>query len=79
MPKRGQTLKSGAHELIIKLQDYFERERQNGGPLVPVEQVQERVSQALGVSKRTITNINKEKFGSTGMEDIILRTPKKKR
>lgn len=79
MPKRGQTLKSGARELIIKLQDYFERERQNGGPLVPVEQVQERVSQALGVSKRTITNINKEKFGSTGMEDNILRTPKKKR
>ncbi|CAK1592770.1 unnamed protein product [Parnassius mnemosyne] len=54
MPKRGQTLKNGARELIIKLQDYFERERQNGGPLLPVEQVQERVSQALGVSKRTI-------------------------
>lgn len=37
------------------------------------------MSQALGVSKRTITNINKEKFGSSGMEDNILRAPKKKR
>lgn len=79
MPKRGQTLKSDFRELVIKLQDYFERENQNGGPLIPVAQVQERVAQALGISKRTVTNINKQKFGSSGSEDNVLQTPKKKR
>lgn len=79
MPKRGRTLNSQCRELVIKLQAYFERESQNGGPLLPVTQVKERVSQALGISTKTVYNINNEKFGASGSEENVLRTPKKKR
>ncbi|CAK1583365.1 unnamed protein product [Parnassius mnemosyne] len=79
MPKRGKTLNSQCRELVLKLQDYFERESQNGGPFIPVTQVKYRVSQALGIGAKTLYNINKEKFGASGSEDNVLRTPKKKR
>ncbi|KAJ8911803.1 hypothetical protein NQ315_014227 [Exocentrus adspersus] len=36
-----------AKELISNLIDYFEAERDNGGPLIPLAAVRERVSQAL--------------------------------
>lgn len=44
MPKQEQTLKSETRKLIIKLQNYFEREKLNGGPLVSINQVQENAS-----------------------------------
>jgi hypothetical protein len=72
-------LNSRCRELVIKLQAYFERASQNGGPLLPVTQVTERVSQALGISTKTVYNINNEKFGASGSEANVLRTPKKKR
>lgn len=74
-------VKSDSRELLIKLQGNVERERINGGPLIPVAQVQrvQGVAQAFGVSKRTVRNIIQEKFDPFGCEENILQTPKEKR
>ena len=37
----GRILKSQAQQLVLNLCDYFEMERRNGGPLLPVSSVQE--------------------------------------
>ncbi|KAL0829818.1 hypothetical protein ABMA28_003301 [Loxostege sticticalis] len=66
--KREKTLNSQSRELIIKLHNYFEREYQNGGPLIPINRVQDRVADALGISRQTVSKINKEKFGPSGSE-----------
>lgn len=36
----------------MKLHEYFERESQNDGLLLPVTQVQDRVADALGIGKK---------------------------
>lgn len=88
MPKRTKktVLKSESREFVIRLREYFERENQNGGPLLPLEQVCNRVADALGIGRATVARISKEKYGesSTEMEaedeeDILLSTPNKKR
>lgn len=66
-------------ELVIRLRDYFERERTHGGPLIPIERVIDRVAAALDIRKATVTRITKEKFGETGTEDKKLSTPKKRK
>ncbi|KAL0871010.1 hypothetical protein ABMA27_004824 [Loxostege sticticalis] len=75
--KRGKTLNSQSREPIIKLQNNFEREYQNGGPLTPINRVQDRVD-AIRISRQTVSKINKEKFGPSGNEENKLHTPRKK-
>lgn len=79
MPKRGRTINSRSREMVVKLTEYFERESVNGGPLLPVTQVQNRVAEALGIAQKTIRTILKEKYGPSGTEENVLRTPKKRR
>lgn len=81
MPKRAKktVLKSESREFVISLRDYFERECQNGGPLLPIEQVCKRVAAALGIGATTVSRISKEKFGESSMEDNRLSTPNKLR
>ncbi|CAG9134593.1 unnamed protein product [Plutella xylostella] len=79
MSKRGRTIQSQSRELIVKLHDYFERESLNGGPLVPVAQVHDRIIDALGIGTKTIRKVLKEKYGPSGSEDNVLRTPKKRK
>ncbi|XP_030039359.2 uncharacterized protein LOC115454785 [Manduca sexta] len=79
MSKRGKTLNSQSREQVVKLFEYFERESVNGGPLLPVSQPRDRVAEALGIGKRTVTQILKEKHGSSGTEENTLSTPKKRK
>lgn len=81
MPKTSQKtiLDSQSRELVIRLRDYFERERTNGGPLISIDRVVDRVAAALDIGRNTVSRITKEKFGETGMEDNKLTTPSKKR
>lgn len=53
----GKQLNSQSQELVLKLLHYFEMEKENGGPLVPINCVQERVSEALGISLSTVSRI----------------------
>lgn len=79
MSKRGITLNSQAREQVVKLYTYFERESANGGPLLPVTQTRDRVADALGIGKKTVTQILNEKYGPSGSEENRLGTPKKRK
>ncbi|XP_076275819.1 uncharacterized protein LOC143206875 [Rhynchophorus ferrugineus] len=59
---------------IASLINYFERERENGGPLLPIKCVRERVADALHVSMGTVTKISQKV-----KNNITLDSPKKKR
>lgn len=77
MPK-GRVLKGQSRQLVLRLYDYFEKENQNGGPLIPVSQVRNRVAAALGVSLTTVSKITNESYGKSGLEQNKPLTPKKK-
>lgn len=81
MPKRAKktVLNSETREFVIRLRDYFERESQNGGPLLPLSQVRQRVADALGIGLATVTRISTEKYGKEGDEENKLSSPNKKR
>lgn len=49
-------------EFVVRLRDYFAREQQNGGPLLPLENVRDRVADALGIGKATVSRITKKKI-----------------
>ncbi|KAF5278250.1 hypothetical protein FQR65_LT15739 [Abscondita terminalis] len=70
----GEVLNSQSQMFVIKLLQYFEHEKENGGPLISVLSVQQRVSDTLSVSLRTVQNV-KKKYN----ENPILRTPNKSR
>lgn len=82
MPKRTKkktVLNSESRGFGIRLREYFERENQNGGPLLPLEQV-------LGIGRATVSRISKERYGKLSTEmaaqdegNKILSTPNKKR
>ncbi|KPJ03182.1 hypothetical protein RR46_06340 [Papilio xuthus] len=77
-PKKS-VLEKRAREFVVLLRDYFEREQQNGGPLLPLTRVVERVSDALQIGTNTVCRITREKYGKSGMEDNELVTPNKVR
>ncbi|KAK4886850.1 hypothetical protein RN001_003121 [Aquatica leii] len=52
MPRRSITV----DELIHNLVDYFNQEKQNNGPLIPLTAVHARVSDALKIDTKTISN-----------------------
>ncbi|CAH2006315.1 unnamed protein product [Acanthoscelides obtectus] len=54
---KGKTLSSQSQGLVLSLLNYFQQEKDNGGPLLPLLAVQERVAQALSISLSTITRI----------------------
>ncbi|KAK4880524.1 hypothetical protein RN001_008670 [Aquatica leii] len=70
----GNRLNSQSREMVIHLLAYFQKEKENGGPLESVNSVQERVAIALNISKRTVCSIKREKI-----ENPVLSSPGKKR
>lgn len=51
MPK---VIRSGVREVVLKVQDFFKREKQASAPIIPFERVNERVSAATGKCYHTI-------------------------
>ena len=72
-------LGSQAREFVVRLRDYFERERENGGTLLPVSNVLDRVADALDIGRNTVSRITREKYGAHDTEENKLSTPNKKR
>ncbi|XP_076266374.1 uncharacterized protein LOC143200022 [Rhynchophorus ferrugineus] len=70
-----KTIDSQGYKLIAALINYFETERDNGGPLSPIirEVVRERVAAALNISMGTVNNI------AYKMKNNTLDSPKKTR
>ncbi|CAH2000306.1 unnamed protein product [Acanthoscelides obtectus] len=56
----GKRLDGVARDMVVKLLKYFDREKRNNGPLLPVDAIQERVSHAMGISMRTVSRIFRE-------------------
>jgi len=49
--KQGVPLRSQSREMVCRVRDYFQQEKINKGPLLPVEQVINRTAAALQVYK----------------------------
>ncbi|KAL0851342.1 hypothetical protein ABMA28_007162 [Loxostege sticticalis] len=57
---KGKAYRGEERDLILKVLTYFEKEKQKGSPLIPIERALDRASAATGVSIRTIRNIKNE-------------------
>nr|XP_018900448.1 PREDICTED: uncharacterized protein LOC109032657 [Bemisia tabaci]XP_018906389.1 PREDICTED: uncharacterized protein LOC109036553 [Bemisia tabaci]XP_018908627.1 PREDICTED: uncharacterized protein LOC109038124 [Bemisia tabaci] len=55
-----QVLHSQAREFVARVIKYFEKEKQNNGPLLGINQVLERTAQALDIGYCTVRRIKKE-------------------
>ncbi|KAI4455628.1 retrotransposon gag protein [Holotrichia oblita] len=71
MPK---PLSKQAKNMFASLIDYFEQERDHGGPLIPVTSVRERVAAALKVNLSTVTSV-----WQAVKQNQSLNSPKRKR
>ncbi len=61
MSQRGTPLNSQARDIILKVKDYFQREKAAGGFITPVQKVQERLCDATGISRSSIYRIDRQK------------------
>jgi transposase len=75
--KQGVPLRSQSRELVCRVKDYFQQEKINKGPILPVEQVINRTAAALNIYKNTVVKVCKEKKLSEE-SGTKLRTPNKK-
>jgi hypothetical protein len=74
-----KTINSQAREYIIRLQNYFKRERDTDGPLLPLSKVNSRTADALQISEPTLSKIVLIKYGAEGNKNNILKSPGKNR
>ena len=51
--KRQVPIREQSREFVCSLRDYFEKEKEHGGPLISVSQVVNRTAAALSISKNT--------------------------
>lgn len=58
---QGIALRGQSRELVCAVREYFEQERDNGGPLITINKVIERTAAALKINKSTVVTISKEK------------------
>lgn len=77
---RGVPLRTQARKLVCAAKEYFQQEKLNNGPLLPVSKVVLRTAAALGIHKNTVVKICAEKNknineGGNGE----LHTPNKKK
>lgn len=75
--KQGVPLRSQSRELVCRVRDFFQQEKINKGPLIPVEKVVDRTAAALKINKNTVVEIGKEKK-LCEENNGILKTPNKK-
>lgn len=81
---RGVVLHSQGREMVCAVREYFEKEREHGGPLLNVNKVVDRTADCLKISKTTVVNIRKEKERNECEQEEagpssapVLRTPGK--
>lgn len=58
---RGVPLRSQARKLICAARDYFQSEKQNNGPLLPIAKVVARTAAALKINKNTVSKVCAER------------------
>lgn len=63
--KKGQTINSQKQQCVLNVREYFEKEKNNGGPLLPLSNVVQRTADAVKISNRTVIKISKKEKLST--------------
>uniref|UniRef100_A0A1B6IQG8 HTH psq-type domain-containing protein n=1 Tax=Homalodisca liturata TaxID=320908 RepID=A0A1B6IQG8_9HEMI len=58
---RGVPLRTQARKLVCTAKEYFQQEKTNNGPLLPVAKVVQRTAAALGINKNTVVKMCSEK------------------
>lgn len=77
---QGAPLRSQARELVCNVRKYFISEKENKGPLLPVDKAVDRAAAALCINKNTVVSICKEKTKNINEgRPTKLETPNKKR
>ncbi|KAJ3643852.1 hypothetical protein Zmor_026537 [Zophobas morio] len=61
----GKRLSSRAQDIVSNFIEYFALVKENGGPLISLNDTERRVADALGVTRRTVSKIKtrKERLG----------------
>ncbi|KAJ3663128.1 hypothetical protein Zmor_007437 [Zophobas morio] len=57
----GKRLSSRAQDIVSNFIEYFALEKENGGPLISLNGTEQRVADALGVTRRTVSKIKTRK------------------
>ncbi|RZF46450.1 hypothetical protein LSTR_LSTR012525 [Laodelphax striatellus] len=79
---QGSPLLSQSRELVVKVRNFFQEEKDKGDILIPIARVVERSAAALGINKNTVVAICKEKekkISKIGKTNMSLQTPGRKR
>lgn len=74
--KKRHVLHTQARTMVASVIYYFEKERNNGGPLLDVKKVMQRVADACGISLRTVQRVNVEVRRALMKSDEDLRDEK---
>lgn len=64
-------------ELVRRLYEYFEKEKQNGGPMFPLNRIHQRVARALKLKLHSVTQIIGLEHSEGGSDGTTLKTPGK--
>jgi transposase len=73
---QGKVFNSQSRMLIKRLCDYFRREADNNGPLIPFRQITQRVANALQINRSTVSKISNETIIETPGKHRTLPSPK---
>ncbi|KAG8241326.1 hypothetical protein J6590_088913 [Homalodisca vitripennis] len=79
---RGVPLRTQARKLVCTAKEYFQQEKTNNGPLLPVAKEVQRTAAALGSNKNTVVKIcskKKKNIDEGGSGEVHTPNKKKKR
>ncbi|KAJ3655698.1 hypothetical protein Zmor_014818 [Zophobas morio] len=56
----GKRLSSRAQDIVFNLIEHFALEKENGGPLISLNGIEQRVADVLSVTRRTVSKIKRK-------------------
>lgn len=74
----GQVLNAKCQEFVLHLLEYFNKEKENGGPLLNICAVQKRVAEALKICEKTVARIVSRKKMNIPLSDLTRKRQKSK-
>ncbi|GLV46126.1 hypothetical protein CBL_05187 [Carabus blaptoides fortunei] len=74
----GKILNSQSQQYLLNVVEYFEREKENKGPLLPVQAAIERVAQAFKVGISTVNRVTRRVY-EAHTSGTRVTTPRKRR
>ncbi|KAJ3660114.1 hypothetical protein Zmor_004584 [Zophobas morio] len=74
----GKPLSSRAQDMVSNFIEYFALEKENGGPLISLNPTEQRVADALGVTRGTISKIKTQKESLGVLPSPTKSRPKRK-